>query len=110
MVTGSLLFGGFYVQFLLIFQKDNQKLRSLFFWSLFGISVLIILNDHKFIGLFVQGLIQTFPSVPPLAQRPFGQACLLFGSGIFILSAGFPTIVTFFYAWALYASGLYTYI
>ena len=67
-VTCSLLFGGCYVQFVLFFKKDSQKLRSLFFCSLYDISIFLILNDHKFISFFVQNLIPAVPSV----TGPFG--------------------------------------
>ena len=106
----SFSFGGFCNEVLILFKRDtskDQKLWSLICLSMYGISIYIILNDHKFIGLFVQSLIQRFPSVQQLAQRPFGQVSLIFSSGVFIQSAGFPKIVTFFYAWLLYVSGLY---
>ena len=105
----SFSFGGFCNEVLILFKRDNnQKLWSLICLSMYGISIYIILNDHKFIGLFVQSLIQRFPSVQQLAQRPVGQVSLIFSSGVFIQSAGFPKIVTFFYAWLLYVSGLYS--
>lgn len=106
----SFSFGGFCNEVLIVFKRDtskDQKFWSLICLSMYGISIYIILNDHKFIGLFVQSLIQSFPSVQQLAQRPFGQVFLIFSSGVFIQSAGFPKIVTFFYAWLLYVSGLY---
>lgn len=107
-IACSFAFGGFCNEVLILFKRDNdQKLWSLICLSMYGISIYIILNDHKFIGLFVQSLIQRFPSVQQLAQRPFGQVSLIFSSGVFIQSAGFPKIVTFFYAWLLYVSGLY---
>ena len=107
----TLLFGGICSNFLLFFQEDDQRVQSLIYCSLFGISVYIILNDHKFVGIFVQNLIQTFPSIQPFAQSPSGQACLLFGSSLFVQqTVGFSQIVTFFYAWLLYSSGLYSYI
>ena len=109
-LTCSFSFGGFCNEVLILFKRDNskdQKFWSLICLSMYGISIYIILNDHKFIGLFVQSLIQRFPSVQQLAQRPFGQVCLIFSSGVLIQSAGFPKIVTFFYAWLLYVSGLY---
>ena len=109
-LTCSFSFGGLCNEVLILFKRDNskdQKLWSLICFSMYGISIYIILNDHKFIALFVQSLIQRFPSVQHLAQRPFGQVSLIFSSGVFIQSAGFPKIVTFFYAWLLYVSGLY---
>ena len=71
----TLLFGGMCSNFLLFFQEDNQRVRSFFYCSLFGISIFIIFNDHKFIGILVQNIIQTFPSIQQFAQRPSGQAC-----------------------------------
>ena len=107
----TLLFGGICSNFLLFFQEDDRRVQSLIYCSLFGISVYIILNDHKFVGILVQNLIQTFPSIQPFAQSPSGQACLLFGSSLFVQqTVGFSQIVTFFYAWLLYSSGLYSYI
>ena len=110
-LTCSFAFGGFWNEVFIFFKRDNskdQKLWSLICLSMYGISIYIILNDHKFIMLFVQSFIQKFPSVQQLAQRPFGQVSLIFSSGIFIQSANFPKIITFFYAWLLYASGLYS--
>ena len=107
----TLLFGGICSNFLLFFQEDDRRVQSLIYCSLFGISVYIILNNHKFVGILVQNLIQTFPSIQPFAQNPSGQACLLFGSSLFVQqTVGFSQIVTFFYAWLLYSSGLYSYI
>lgn len=57
----TLLFWEMCSNFLLFFQEDNQGVRSFFYCSLFGISIFIILNDRKFIGILVQNIIQTFP-------------------------------------------------
>ena len=115
-VSVSLLFGGFYTQFLLFFEKDGasaltgrQKVRSLVFCVICGVSMFFILNDHRFIVIFVQNFFKTYPAVEQRLQQPLSQTCLLFASGFLIQSVGFPPVVLFFYAWTLYCSGLHFY-
>lgn len=118
-VAGSFLFGGFYIQFLLIFQKGGKRRMAFLYCCLFGFSVYIIFSDHRFVTVLVKNLIRTYPSIQQLLVQPFSQTCLLFSSGILIQSAfmaynskktGIPTVVIFFYAWALWCSGLHYYI
>ena len=109
-VSCTLFLGGFYNRIVLLF-KEDERLWFLIYCGIYGISIFVILKDHKFIGILVHNIIQTFPSIQPFAQSPSGQACLLFGSGLLVQQiVGFSQIVTFFYAWLLYSSGLYSYI
>ena len=107
-VGGSLLFGNCYTQFLLIFEKNNGRRRALFFCCVCGFCIFLVFSDHRFVCVFVQGLVQKFPPIQQVLERPYGQMCLLFASGVLIQSA-FPPVVVFFFAWAVYYSGLHYY-
>ena len=125
-VGGSFLFGGFYLQFLVIFEEGDRarRLKALGISSFLGVALFLVFNDHRFICFFVQNVLQKFPSLNIQLQQPLNQTCLLFASGILLKSAfgaysvtsnktfikGVPTVITFFYAWALYCSGLHYYI
>ena len=111
-VLCTFLFGDTVNKFLLVFNEKEKRRRliALGWCGLSGVSIFLILNDHKYTSFFVQGLIQTFPAIQRLAERPFGRIFLLFGSGVLVQSAGFPRIVTICYGWLLYISGLYHYI
>ena len=110
-VSCTLFLGGFYNRIVLLFKEDKERLWSLIYCGIYGISIFVILKDNKFIGILVHNIIQTFPSIQPFAQSPSGQACCLFGSGLLVQqTVGFSQVVTFFYAWLLYSSGLYSYI
>ena len=110
-VSCTLFLGGFYNRIVLLFKEDEERLWSLIYCGIYGISIFVILKDNKFIGILVHNIIQTFPSIQPFAHSPSGKACLLFGSGLLVQQiVGFSQIVTFFYGWLLFSSGLYSYI
>lgn len=108
-VCATLFFGGILNQFFIFFKKDNNKFLSLILISGFGFSIFIILNDHRFVILFVQNMVCRFPWIQNLAEQPLGQVSLLFGSGVLIQSARlrFPLLVNYFFILLLYVSGVY---
>ena len=108
-VCATLFFGGILNQFFIFFKKDNNKFLSLILISGFGFSIFIILNDHRFVILFVQNMVCQFPWIQNLAEHPLGQVSLLFGSGVLIQSARlrFPLLVNYFFILLLYVSGVY---
>ena len=89
-------------------KKNNGRRRALFFCCVCGVCIFLVFSDHRFVCVFVQGLVQKFPPIQQVLERPYGQMCLLFASGVLIQSA-FPPVVVFFFAWAVYYSGLHYY-
>lgn len=106
-VCATFCFGGFVSRAVFCIEKDDVKIHYWIGCFLWGTSLIVILRDHKFIAVFAQNMVQSFPPIGNAASHPFGQICLLFGSGVLIRSGGTPPIVTFFYGWLLYLSGLY---
>ena len=95
--------GGLSIHFKPLFQNNNKVVSALWV-SFFSISIFLVLNDHKYICIFVQNLIQSQPSIQQQAQHPLGQISIVFGSSVLIQSARFPLMVNRFSAVLLYVS------
>lgn len=102
----TFMFGGITVHFRGLFLGD-KKFWSCVLVSSFSISLFVVLNDHKFIGLFVQNLLAIYPKIQGLSQHPLGFVCVVLGSGTILQSARFSPVVNFFYAGMLYVSGIW---
>lgn len=83
------VFGGLTVQFKLFFQKNN-KMPSLVWICVLGVSIFLILTDQKYICIWVQTLLKSHPVIHPLLQYPLGPISILFASGVLVQLDRFP--------------------
>lgn len=103
-VSCTFLFGSCTIQFKLIFTSKNKVFCCVLI-SFLGSFIYFILNDHQYVCLLVQNLLQ--PQLLKMMEHPLGLSSILFGSGAFIQCFRFPWVVNFFYISLLYISGLW---
>lgn len=105
-VSCTFLFGSLTIQFKLIFTSKNKVFCCVLI-SFLGSFIYCILNDHQYVCLLVQNLLQHQPQLLKIMEHPLGLSSILFGSGAFIQCFRFPWVVNFFYISLLYVSALW---